>query len=176
MAGDHKERLAELAGRMAKLLLHHILIPVGLGAKHCSLSHKWAALLHCFRILSCGWEMVAQLFQIIINVTSDFGVEAQLQEVPSVDPNAVLPYWDERAKLQGDSSEEFGGEMAFALQYDAPRVDLRGAVRIIGEEHNLHTIQEHVFGKMPGFKAWYGRAKEVAKLLGHKFYQKFVIQ
>ena len=110
--------------------------------------------------------MVKDFMSCVINITTDMGTEAALKDVPSIDANVVLPGWQE-CTLEGDQSLD--GDCPLQTSGSC-RVSLHRAMRIIGEEHVLHTIQRHVFDKCPGFKAWYSKAREVAKLLGKPFY------
>ena len=172
LPGDHRDEIRALSATMKKLLIYHILIPIGLGARYCSLAHKWAALLHALRIEAHDWAMVRDFMQSVINITSDMGTEAALKDVPSINPNVVLPGWQESTLEPPASLDATQPLPSGVLQ----NVDIRRAIRIIGEEHVLHTIQRHVFDKCPGFKAWYQKAREVAKLLGKPFYRKLIIK
>ena len=172
LPGDHRDKIRALSAQMEKLLIHHILIPCGLGARYCSLAHKWAALLHSVRIEAYDWAMVSNFMGSVINITSDMGTEATLKDVPSIDPNVMFPGWEE-CRLE----EEQTLDPDSPLPSSSPRrVDLRRAMRIIGEEHVLHTIQRHIFDKCTGFKAWYQKGREVARLLGRQFYRKLIIK
>ena len=178
-AGDHSKQLESLAQTMHKCVDHRVLIPVGLGAKHMTLPHKWSCILHALRIEADDWEMVERLTSRVINLTSDMGTEVHLQEVPNINPNVVLPGWDEPKLMQTEFDDIAADPRWGACQLRIPdnaRVGFKHAVRIVGEEHNLHTIQEHVFGALPHFKTWYAKGKEVAKLLGHKFDRRLIIK
>ena len=153
--GDHSKRLCELAAVMKKCIKHHILVPVGLGAKHMSLANKWSGLLHSFRLIAWCWQAVGAILSKVAALCTDLGVESQLQEVPLFDPNVVLPGWDETKVME---QEPMGADDVLTLP-GSQLVGFPNALRVVGEEHNLHTIQEHVTSKMPSFKKWYTDAK-----------------
>ena len=90
-----KDRIRTLSARQQGKIWHHVLPPVALGVGAASLSDKFAAITHAFRIESSSWRDVAKLFSRFLSVTTDYGTEVGLQQVPPLDISTVHPFWQD---------------------------------------------------------------------------------
>ena len=162
---DDVAQKQELCKIMQKAIIHQVLIPTALGASNQGLAAKFAAVLHALRIEADDWSVVQKITQSMLCLTTDYGGEASLGSVPSMDANTLYTHWREDGGVVDDSAINDVEQVL-----DSPKdVSLSNTQRVPGIELMLLNALDQVTDLLHGFDGWFSKAKELGHFLGNSF-------
>ena len=142
--------------------------PVALGVGAASLSDKFAAITHAFRIESSSWRDVAKLFSRFLSVTTDYCTEVGLQQVPPLDISTVHPFWqDDDDKDDAIVDDVADGVDAKETRLQQP-LSMRSAMPVPGSMHVLHNALSDLGEALPDYEEWARRAKALARYVSER--------
>ena len=151
-------------GVMRTKLFHHVLIPVALGARNCSLASKFVATIHAVH-LECapmGWRECEMVVDMVRNMCTDMGTESGMTYVPPIDMTKAFPWWKERPLITDDED--------CANMPVAPQLHLKNAFPTPGIEHTCFNALKQIVGKLKHYKEWLRKASAVGKCFTSTYY------
>ena len=141
--------------------------PVALGVGAGSLSDKFAAICHAFRLESSSWHDVAKIFSRFLSVTTDYGTEVGLQQLPALDVAAIHPFWQDDVHEDDGMVDDVADDMVDAVVARVP-LSMRSAMPVPGSMHVLHNALSDLGEALPHFEEWVTRAKALARYVSER--------
>ena len=177
-------RRSEATRLMQGRLFRHVLVPVALGLGETGLHQKMTVLLHALRLEAHNWAMVQRISMRIVSITTDYGTEMLLHQIPPVDAGEVHPHWrevvsdphgmvddlpaeatefvDDLPDMQAAAEPQQEPEAANAL------ISLESSLPIPGCMHVLHNALDEMCSTLPDFQDWLVGAKAVSRFLSRR--------
>jgi hypothetical protein len=162
---DLDARISRLSKEMHGKVWHHIHVPLAMGKGATQLHQKFALLLHGFRLEANSWTDVRRIAKRVVTLTTDYGTESGIQQVPPLDGSALHPHWQEGPQLIDDSPEV--GAAILTCPPNA-HVSFERALPIPGVMHMLHNSLDDMTDGLPDFAFWMERATATAKYLSDR--------
>lgn len=164
----NKADVSRLTKRMMKASWHIVITPGCLGCKNVSLAHKFGILSHGGRLMARNWELVKWFFASMIRFVTDFGTEAKLAHVPTINSNLLFKTWDERVLEDEDPLQLV--DPAHAL------IGVNESLATPGPEHVLHNLEQQALERCRCYKRFCKAAREVGTMLHGRYWADLISQ
>ena len=146
----------ELSKDINQSVYKHVLAQTAAGARNLSMTSKMHCVLHQMHLIPFGWHMVSWLCSSVDGCCTDSGTEKNASKHVPVNPNPLLPGWDESGAVADDDTSQpipFNGNISF------------DCIQIEGIEHLSHNSVQQLSGAMKRFTKWLSRATSFARCL-----------
>ncbi len=160
---DDASAVPELEAALTSCVYSHVL-PIGaLGSGRASLAHKFGVLVQQIRLECADWSGVRHFCNAVVAVTSDFGTESLITDIPNIDVEDLFPHWLDVTRDGGDEPpNEVGESSSHPFQFPF-------ALRIPGCLHILHNATHDITDHMCSFSRWQPMCHQVARLLIRRY-------
>ena len=166
--------IAERSQELQRLMWHHVLIPVALGVGFQGVHQQFVALLHALRVEADCWELVQSFCKSVVGMTTDFGVESYLQQVPRVDANELFYHWREGTELIDDVPEALPSRGSRPSR-DA-WISFEQSLPVSGIMHVIHNCLTDIGTALPDYDEWLVKAKAVSRFMSHREYKELLVE
>ena len=166
-ANDLEARISRLSQEMHGKVWHHIHVPLAMGKGATQLHQKFTLLLHGFRLEANSWNDVRRIAERMVTITTDYGTESGIQQVPLLDGSVLHPHWRDVSELIDDSAD-LEAETAFPSCPPSSYVSFERALPIPGVMHMLHNALDDMTESLPDFAYWMERATATARYLSDR--------
>ena len=154
------ERQSELSNIILSSVDHHIGVMCALGVQASTLVHKFALLMYAL-YLECGtWEAVRVFTLTVFTMTTDFGTESGLLDVPQIDFDVLFPFLMELVMSTGDTVRTPPMPLSTASYF-------WGALWIPDVLHMLHNATKDLTKGLAHFDTWMDRHRAVCAFVHH---------
>ena len=160
------ERGGALVKIMAEEMFHHVCLPVALGVKNLSLAAKFIAIAHTLRMETSCWLICKIICSNVVAITTDYGTESGLGNVPDLDMSVALPWWSVPTPIVADTADDVIDIESTAGQ----RLSFKNSIKTPGIEHTCHNALQQVLNHTHHYKGWLTKASAFARCMTNPYY------